>query len=60
MPTLLMRNAHVLATMDDRGNEIKQNYKGMVSGSEIKFTRSVEGGQGGGQPPVEFTAKKGS
>lgn len=35
------------------GNEIKQNFKGTVSGSEIKFTR--EGGQG---QPVEFVAKK--
>ncbi len=39
------------------GNEFKQTYKGTVSGSEIKFTRTMEGGQGGGQP-VEFTAKK--
>ena len=38
------------------GNEIKQNYKGAISGSEIKFTRTVEGGQGA--PAVEFTAKK--
>jgi hypothetical protein len=40
------------------GNEIKQNFKGTVSGSEIKFTRSMEGGPGG--QPVEFTAKKSS
>jgi len=39
------------------GNEIKQNFKGAISGSEIKFSRTMEGGQGGGQP-VEFTAKK--
>jgi hypothetical protein len=39
------------------GNEIKMVYKGKVSGGEIKFTRTMEGGQGGGQP-VEFTAKK--
>ena len=38
------------------GNEIKQNFKGTISGSEIKFTRTTEGGQGG--QPVEFTAKK--
>ena len=38
------------------GNEIKQTFKGTVSGSEIKFTRTMEGGQGG--QPVEFTAKK--
>jgi hypothetical protein len=36
----------------------KQVYKGKVSGSEIKFTRTMEGGQGGAIPPVEFTAKK--
>jgi len=41
------------------GNEIKQNFKGAVSGSEIKFSRTMEDGQGGGQP-VEFTAKKAS
>src|ERR1051326_3836068 len=39
------------------GNEIKQNFKGAISGGEIKFSRTMEGGQGGGQP-VEFTAKK--
>jgi hypothetical protein len=39
------------------GNEIKQRFKGTVSGSEIKFTRTMEGGQGGGTP-AEFTAKK--
>ena len=38
------------------GNEIKQNFKGTVSGNEIKFTRTMEGGQGG--QPIEFTAKK--
>jgi hypothetical protein len=40
-----------------QGDTIKQLYKGKVSGEEIKFTRSVEGGQGN-RPPVEFTAKK--
>jgi hypothetical protein len=34
-------------------NKITQNYKGVVAGSEIKFTRS--GGRGN---PLEFTAKK--
>ena len=38
------------------GNEIKQTFKGTISGSEIKFTRTTEGGQGG--QPIEFTAKK--
>ncbi len=37
------------------GNEIKMNYKGKVSGSEIKFTRTVEGRDA---PPQEFTAKR--
>jgi hypothetical protein len=31
--------------------------KGAVSGDTIKFTRTMEGGQGGGQP-VEFNARK--
>ncbi len=39
------------------GNEIKLAFKGAVSGSEIKFTRSIEGFDGA-PPPVEFTAKK--
>ncbi len=39
------------------GNEIKLAFKGTVSGSEIKFTRSIEGFDGA-PPPVEFTAKK--
>jgi hypothetical protein len=38
---------------------IKQIFKGTVAGSEIKFSRTMEGGQGGGQP-VEFVAKKAS
>jgi hypothetical protein len=42
-----------VVTLNFNGNEIKQEYKGTVSGNEIKFTRS--GGRGG---PVEFTAKK--
>jgi hypothetical protein len=42
-----------VVTLSFNGNEIKQEYKGTVSGDEIKFTRS--GGRGG---PVEFTAKK--
>ena len=45
----------VVRTFGD--NTIKQTYKGAVSGDTIKFTRTMEGGQGGGQP-VEFTAKK--
>ena len=37
------------------GNEVKLLYKGKVSGDEIKFTRSRDGGT---QPPQEFTAKR--
>lgn len=37
------------------GNEFKLNYKGVVSGDTIKFTREREGGQGRTQ---EFTAKR--
>jgi hypothetical protein len=47
----------VVMKMQDR--EMKQLYKGKVAGSEIKFTREMQGGPGGGgRPPVEFTAKK--
>src|SRR5689334_13596817 len=42
-------------TLERGGNTMKILYKGVVSGSEIKFTREVEGGQG---QPREFTAKK--
>jgi len=37
--------------------EMKQIYKGTAAGSEIKFSRTMEGGRGGGTP-VEFVAKK--
>ncbi len=39
------------------GTEMKTIYKGTVSGSEMKLTRTREGGRGGGAP-VEFTAKR--
>ncbi|HEX4948980.1 MAG TPA: hypothetical protein VFZ34_20040 [Blastocatellia bacterium] len=39
------------------GNTFKLVYKGVLSGDEIKFTRTMEGGQGGGQAQ-EFTAKR--
>jgi hypothetical protein len=45
-------NISFKVTFEARGNQITQNYKGAVSGNEIKFTR--EGGRG----PIEFTAKK--
>ena len=44
---------------ETQNGKFTAKYKGMVSGSEIKFTRTTEGGQGGAQP-VEFTAKKSS
>jgi len=42
-------------TMSFGGNEIKLVYHGTVSGDEIKFSRSREGGN---MPPQEFTAKR--
>jgi hypothetical protein len=42
-------------TQSRQGNEVKVNYKGKVSGDEIKFTRTFGGGN---RPPVEFTAKR--
>jgi len=43
-------------------NEMKINYKGTVSGDEIKMTFSMEGGMGGpgggDRPPMEMTAKR--
>jgi hypothetical protein len=38
-------------------NTFKITYKGKVSGSEIKFTRTIEG-MDNAPAPVEFTAKK--
>ena len=40
--------------------ERKDMYKGKIAGSEIKFTRTREGGGGGGATPAEFVAKKAS
>ena len=37
------------------GNEVKLIYKGVVSGDEIKMTRTREGGD---QPGQEFVAKR--
>jgi len=42
-------------TMEFNGNSMKFVYKGTVSGDEIKFTRSRDGGEG---HPQEFTAKR--
>jgi len=44
----------VTRTIQD--NTFKLTYKGKISGNEIKFTRTMEGGRGGA--PQEFTAKK--
>ena len=44
-------------TLEFGGNQVKLLYKGAVSGDEIHFTRSREGGQGRTQ---EFTAKRAS
>jgi hypothetical protein len=46
-----------VTVMSFGGNEMKMLYKGTVAGSEIKFVREMQGGQGG-RPPVEFVAKK--
>ena len=43
-----------------QNGERKEIYKGKVAGSEIKFTRTREGGGGGGAAPAEFVAKKSS
>lgn len=47
-------NITFVVNLEFQGNKIAQNYKGTVSGDEIKFTREVAG-RGN---PVEFTAKK--
>ena len=39
--------------MEFQGNAVVQNYTGKVTGDEIKFTQTREGGQ-----PREFTAKR--
>ena len=41
------------------GNDIKMNYNGEVSGNEIKFIRTVEGG-GQTRRRQRFTAKRSS
>jgi hypothetical protein len=51
-----------VTVMSFGGNEMKMVYKGTIAGSEIKFTRSMEGDMGGRgpMPPTEFVAKKAS
>ena len=46
-------NISFVVKLEFQGNSITQEYKGTISGSEIKFTRG--GGRGN---PIEFTAKK--
>ena len=41
-------------TQERQGNKVKMIFKGKVTGSEIKFTRSREGEE----KPQEFTAKR--
>ena len=48
--------------VDAGGNAMKINYKGTVSGDEMKLTLSIEGGMGGpgggGAPGIELNAKR--
>jgi hypothetical protein len=36
--------------------DLKLSYKGKIAGNEIKFTSEMAGG--GGNPPIQWTAKK--
>ena len=55
-------NVSFAVKVDAMGNEMKMNYKGTVSGDEMKLTFSMEGGMGGpgggGMPPMELVAKR--
>jgi hypothetical protein len=57
-------NISFIIKVDMMGNEMKFNYKGTVSGDEIKMSFTMEGGMGGpgggggGMPPMEMTAKR--
>ncbi|PWU05565.1 MAG: hypothetical protein C5B51_14155 [Terriglobia bacterium] len=46
-------NVSFAVVLELTGNQIRQNFKGTISGNQIRFTRDA--GRGG---PVEFTAKK--
>ena len=46
--------------MNFNGNSMTMTYTGKADGDTIKFSRAMGGGNGGGRPPVEFVAKKGS
>jgi opacity protein-like surface antigen len=55
-------NVSFAVKVDAMGNEMKINYKGTVSGDEMKLTFTMEGGMGGpgggGMPPMELVAKR--
>jgi hypothetical protein len=56
-------NVSFAVKVNRMGNEMKINYKGTVSGDEIKITYSMEGGMGGppgggNRPPMEMVAKR--
>ena len=56
-------NVSFAVKVNRMGNEMKINYKGTVSGDEMKITFSMEGGMGGppgggGMPPMEMIAKR--
>ena len=51
-------NISFTVTRSFNDQTFKLAYKGKVTGNEIKFTRTMEGGAGAGAPPTEFTAKK--
>jgi hypothetical protein len=50
-------NVSFVVVRNFNGNDIKIAFKGKVSGSEIKFTRTIEG-MDNAPAPTEFTAKK--
>jgi len=55
-------NVSFAVKVDAMGNEMKINYKGTVSGDEMKLTFTMDGGMGGpgggGMPPMELVAKR--
>jgi len=56
-------NVSFAVKVNRMGNEMKINYKGTVSGDEMKLTYTMEGGMGGppgggGMPPMELVAKR--
>jgi hypothetical protein len=56
-------NVSFAVKVNRMGNEMKINYKGTVSGDEMKITYSMEGGMGGppgggNRPPMEMVAKR--